>query len=121
MGLNQEAASGGACPRQETKTAYAAERDWAGGSGGEPAETYQTSSCVALKFPHRDGSAGLLGQEKKDPGTEGVPGSPEKIGRGSLIRIVSHPLDLTLPKIAGPFRGGLMKGEAFFACSTFSP
>lgn len=51
----------------------------------------------------------------------GVPGSPEKIGRGSLIRIVSHPLDLTLPKIAGPFRGGLMKGEVSFACSTFSP
>ena len=66
-----------------------------GGAGGEGPRHIKTSSFIASRFPrYMGGSAGLLGQEKKDPGTEGVPGSPVTIGRGSLVRIVNHPLAL---------------------------
>ena len=54
MGLNQQAASGGACPRQKTTTAYVAEGHWDGGAGGEGAKRHQDSQprCVQISSPY---------------------------------------------------------------------
>lgn len=68
-----------------------------------------------------DGTAGLLGQEKKDPGTEGVPGSPARIGRGSLIRIVNHPLLSYASKASEPLPGRADEGRGPFRLFNLQP